>query len=87
MALTKKRASKSSTNQKFNPRQLESDDVMILLKEVVLSSLQAENYSVALKALELWGKHLGLFCQKKNFQDKKKLSDYSTEELQNLLTL
>lgn len=63
----------------------EPEDILILLKQVALSSLSAADYSIALKALELWGKELGLFSQAKKAVPKKRLSDFSTKELETFL--
>lgn len=63
----------------------EPEDILTLLKQVALSSLSAADYSIALKALELWGKELGLFSRTKQAVPKKKLSDFSTKELESFL--
>lgn len=65
---------------------LEPKDVLTLLKQVVLSSLSAADYNIALKAIELWGKELGLFMPSKQASPaKKKLSELSTKELEAFL--
>lgn len=60
------------------------EDVLDLLKELIMQSLQEGQYAIALKALELWGKELGLFSGKKAGVSKT-LSDMSLSELEALL--
>ena len=63
-----------------NPR----ENVLCLLKELIIQCLQEGQYPIALKALELWGKELGLFSGKKSATPKT-LSDMSLSELEALL--
>lgn len=70
----------------YEKKHYEPEDILALLKQLALSSLSAEDYSIALKALELWGKELGLFSsQKQQVASKKKLSDFTTKELEKFL--
>lgn len=83
--VTKRGTSKSFEDKVPTPQNCDPEDVLYLLRQVIVSSLAGEKHAVALKALELWGRELGLFNQKKNLPTRKKLSDFSTQELQNLL--
>lgn len=60
------------------------EDILCLLKELALKALQEGQYPIALKALELWGKDLGLFLGKKSGTPKT-LSQMSVSELEALL--
>lgn len=60
-------------------------EVLDLLKKIALACFGQENYPTALKALELWGKELGLFAPTKKAPEAKRLSDFTTQELKNLL--
>ena len=67
-----------------NIKKTPKERLLQLLRKVILSTLKREEYSIALKAIELLGKEEGLFQVNKH-PEPKKISDYSTNELISLL--
>ncbi|MCA0370886.1 MAG: hypothetical protein LCH26_07270 [Proteobacteria bacterium] len=67
-----------------NPRQ----DILDLLRALTHHALEQGQFAIALKALELWGKEMGLFCGRAvpGGSTLKPLAQMSDEELDTLLS-